>query len=172
MARELTPLKVKIGLKTNGHALYPSFNDLPVVQASGMDWALYIESDGAGWHYDRISGHKDDTLDSPIGQQWGMLLVPKDFADEAIAIFPDECSIMTALECQDFYDNKAHIKEPDEYFDNEILSGIKMKQDLALELTAEQVKALDPDDDTPGIRKNKGKTWALYSVTNNITLPK
>ena len=170
MAKQLVPLKVKIGLGNDGAAKYPEFNTLSAVKNAGMDWSKYIDTHGLSWHYDNTSGHAETTADSPRGQQWGMLIIPKVFADEAIAAFPDECSKMTEAECQDFYDTKAHAHEPDELFDQQVLDGIKSKKDLGLALTPMQIKAADPNDSTPGIRKNENKFWADFKAKHSITI--
>ncbi|MCP3684639.1 MAG: hypothetical protein GY861_18385 [bacterium] len=157
---EYSAIKVKIGKKPNGHHLYPSFNDLQCVKDSGMDWSKYVDVEGLGWHYDKVSGHAEETADSPRGQQWGVLIIPEAFADQAVAAFPDTVSEIDETALEDFYDNKAHAHEPDERISEKILTAIKMKQDLGLDLTPNQEAALDPDDDTPGITKNKNKKWA------------
>jgi len=174
MARELVALKVKIGMKPTGGALYPDFNQLQIVKDSKMDWAIYIDmySDGKGWHYDKMSGHKDDTIDSPIGQQFGMMLLPELFVTQATAMFPDVCFKLTELECEVFYNEKAHIKDQDEIFDNKILDSIKLKQDLNIELTDTQLAALNPSDPTPGIITNKNKIWIDHKQEVNITIKK
>ena len=76
---ELTPLKVIIKLKSNGSALYPDFNSLPIVRDSGLDWSVYIDNQGSGWLYD-CCGHKESDPDSPVVSQLGMILVPAVFA--------------------------------------------------------------------------------------------
>lgn len=157
--RDLVPVKVKIGLKSNGHAKYPNFNVLQAVINAGIDWAQYIDIYGMGWYYDKVSGHQDDSPESPFGQQWGVMVVPKDFADEAISRFPQECTKLTENELEIFIDERALAHIPDEDINLEVLQGIREKQALGLELTAWQIKALDPNDDTPGIKKNKEKTW-------------
>jgi hypothetical protein len=87
--RELVAIKVRIGLKPNGHAEYPNFNELGSVRKENMDWAIYVDQFGIGWQYDKTSGHKEHSEDSPAGMQWGMLLVPTDFAREAVEMFPE-----------------------------------------------------------------------------------
>lgn len=171
MARELVALKVKIGLTEKGTAKYPNFNILPCVQASGLDWGKYIDIYGdVGWHYDRTSGHKEESIDSPLGQQWGMLIIPEIFAIEALINFPDDCTKLTELEVEDFYNNKTHALDADESIDINILQGIKLKQDLGIPLTAQQQAAIDPKDPTPGITENKEKTWAKHKELLNITI--
>ena len=56
----LVPLLVKITLGPNGHAKYPAFNTLAVVQASGLDWSKYIDVHGSGWLYDSV-GHRESS---------------------------------------------------------------------------------------------------------------
>lgn len=164
---DLVPIKVKIGLKENGQAKYPDFNQLAAT--GGVDWSFYIDANGSGWLYD-CCGHKEAEANSPMGQQWGMILVPQAFADEAIATFPDEVMKLTEEECENFYNDKHARDLPDEDIDNNILEGIKLKQDLQQPLTAQQTKALDPDDDTPGVRKNKRKLWTDYKTLTSIKI--
>ena len=57
--------------------------------------------------YDKVSGHQEETADSPRGQQWGLLLVPDAFAQQAVTRFPAECSILTEAEAEAFYETKA-----------------------------------------------------------------
>ncbi len=170
--RELKPLKVTIGLNKQGQADYPNFNVLQAVLDSGMDWSQYVDVVGDGWHYDSVSGHKEDTSDSPYGQQFGVILAPEDFVTQATAMFPTVCVEINESQFETFYNEKAHVNEPDEKIDTDILTGIKLKQDLGQALTAEQLKALDPDDDTPGVVKNKSKTWVDYKDKKNITIKK
>jgi hypothetical protein len=170
MARELTPLKVVIRLNSNGQAKYPNFNILSSVMNSDMDWSRYVDAYGLGWHYDKTCGHKEDSVDSPIGTQIGILVVPEEFANEAVAEFPDDCSIIKETELEDFYNNKAHIYEPDEIFNMNVLEGIQMKKSLDIPLTAQQLDAINPDKDTPGICKNKNRYWADYKIVTNVTI--
>lgn len=97
-----------------------------------------------------------------------MLLVPADFAKASLDLFPEEVSEMTETEVESFYDTKAHLHEPDEKIDTNILNQIKAKQDQGLSLTSNQIKALDPDDPTPGIVKNKNKLWVDYKALTDI----
>ena len=172
MARELTPIKVKIGLRPNGHADYPSFNELACVTSSGMDWSKYVDIQGLGWQYDKASGHKEETIDSPFGQQWGVLVVPDVFAQQAIAQFPELCEELDEVTLEIFWNEKAHAHELDEMVDENVLGQIKAKQDLGIALTTDQIKALDPDDPTPGIRKNKRKKWADAKALMGVSIKK
>ena len=169
MARELSCIKVKIGLRANGEADHPNFNILPVVQEAGMDWSKYIDVHGMGWHYDHVSGHEDNDIYSPAGQQWAMLMVPKQFADEAVTLLPETCFPLTEAEAKDFYDNKAHALEMDEHIDSEILNGIKLKQDLGGTLTQDQLDALDPLKAKPGIKKNEKRYFDNVKTKKGLT---
>lgn len=159
--KDLVPIKVKITLNTAGAAKYPSFNALSAVQQSGMDWSKYIDTFGSGWLYD-CCGHKEEEAGSPAGQQWGMILVPKVFADEAVAKFPNECSKLTEAEAEDFYDKKHARDQRDEEIDVEVLQGIKLKQDLNIPLTKQQQDAINPVKEERGVRKNKNKKFTDY----------
>jgi hypothetical protein len=169
MARELVGLKVKIGLKKNGNADYPNFGTLLAVINSGMNWAKYVDIEGLGWHYD-CCGHKEEGADSPLGQQWGLLIIPEAFANQAVAAFPTVCTKLTEAELEDFYDNHAHVDDPDEDISSPILQNIKAKNDLGIALTAQQLKAIDPNDSTPGIRINRQKKWADYKQVVGVTI--
>jgi len=171
MAKELIPIRVRIGIKPNGHADYPNFNSISSGIRQGLDWSHYVDIYGLAWHYDKTSGHKENTIDSPLGQQWGVLIVPPDFAEAAISQFPDRVTKLTEAELGDFYDNKAHVREPDEVIDEKVLSGIQAKQDLGLPLTTQQTAVLDPEDDTPGIVRNKKKTWAEFKTLVDVSIP-
>ena len=179
---DLTALRVKIGLRSNGHADHPDFNTLAVVQASGLDWSKYVDSQGLGWHYDKTSGHKDDNGGSPFGSQWGMLVVPETFADEALASFPALCTRLTEVQCTSFYDTKAHAHEEPETRKDTVILGIRHEIDLVKEalvdpnlpdpssdrtrlesrrdtLRLRLRKALDPVDPTPGVHQNLRRRW-------------
>jgi len=163
---ELVPIKVKIGLKSDGSALYPDFNSLASVVG---DWSIYIDSSGSGWIYD-CCGHKEEEPGSPVGIQWGMILVPEAMATEAVNTFPNKVSNLTEAECIDFYDNK-HAKDfEDEEINEKIVSTLKIKQDLGQTLSTRQLSALDPTTDTPGIRKNWRKTWVDFKAKKAITV--
>jgi hypothetical protein len=168
--RELVPIKVKIGLKNNGQALYPDFNNMNCIKNSGLDWSKYVDIKGLGWHYDKKCGHKEEDSTSPYGMQHGVLVVDKEFADEAVGRFPGEVEKLTEVKLKEFYDDRAHCHEQDEEIDVNVLQGIKMKQDMGLDLTPQQLKALDPDDETRGIRKNKKKKWDDFKKLKGIKI--
>jgi len=170
----LTAIKVKIGLRPNGHADHPNFNLLPIVIASGADWSVYIgiPENGAGWQYDKSSGHQDETPGSPAGQQWGMLLCLPQFATEAIAQFPGICTAMTPTEAETFYDVDHAGADDEQILDVEVLQAIERKDKFAppIARTPAQEKALNPLDDQPGVRPNHDKTFIGFKGKRGINL--
>ena len=166
---QLVPLKVKIGLKESGGAKYPEFNVLQCVKDSKTDWSCYVDCHGTGWTYD-CCGHCDQEPDSPFGIQWGMISVPKIFADQAVAEFPSDVAKMTDTEAEEFYNNCCARDLPDEDIDIKVLDAIKRKKDMGVDLTPMQIKAIDPQDDTRGIRPNKDKTWPGFKQKRGVTI--
>lgn len=183
-AKQLCALQVLIGLhEHNGHAKYPDFGSLPCVKESGMDWAHYIDTKGTGWAYDKC-GHKEHTDDSPFGQQWGMLLIPPEFCEQACAAFPNECRHLSEAEAEAFWEHKAHAHLPEVSHNADTLAGIKAEIQLLREvkdccsdfaekdryealLTAaiqRAKQAVDPDHNHPGVSRNKQKCWAHHKA--------
>jgi hypothetical protein len=148
---------------------------LQVVINSNSDWSKYIDIHGTGWHYDS-TGHKEERVegdtdwDSPHGQQWGMLLVPEEFANQAVARFPNECEIISETKAEAFYDEKVTRDIPAEKIDTDALAAIKAKEDLGIDVAAEKAKALDPDDPTPGIIKNDRKKFKDFKSKVGVTI--
>lgn len=162
--RDLIAIKIKVGLhQDSGNARYPNFNLITTTVRKNMDWAHYIDRYGIGMQYDKTSGHKDDSVDSPYGQQWVCTCVPEDFAKEAANRFPNEVSIITEVEFETFYNKKAHAHEQVDNADLQVLQTIKVKKDLGL-ATPEKTDAFNPDHPALGIRKNHNKTLSLFKA--------
>ncbi len=166
---ELVPIKVKIGLKNNGHHRFPSFNELASALRDNVDWSVFVDKFG-GWHYDQVCGHAEEDVTSPRGNWNGMLLVPEDFANAAVAAFPDECSILTETEAEKFYEERGHIREPAIREDTERLQAIQAKGALGIAQDQGDLNALDPDHPAPGLRRNKKKTFAGFKTEQGITV--
>ena len=135
MPTPVVPIRVKIGLRPNGHADHPAWELLPMIAAEVSASAARDLIDAAvrkhtvgSWHYDKSSGHTVETPESPRGMQWGMLLVSKAFADQAVVAFPALVTILTQAECQAFWDTKAYAHIADEDFNIETLQGLKLSR--------------------------------------------
>lgn len=175
--RTLVPLKVKIGLHDRddgnghkaGHAKYPNFNLIASSIRKGMDWSQYIDTFGIGLHYDKTCGHKEESVDSPQGEQMACMCVPSDFADAAVAAFPGEVSIIPEAELETFYNDKAHAHEPEELVDSDVLQAIAAKEAVGAEVP-EKTDALNPLSDARGIRKNTNKKWADFKTKAGVSI--
>lgn len=173
--RNLAAIRVEIGLRPDGSANYPAFNSLPVVIASGKDWSKYVDIEGDGWLYDAV-GHREEDAGanglpaSPFGTQFGVLLIPKQFADEAVATFPTKCTRLTEAELTTFYDSRIARDEPEEDIDENVLLKIKAKDDLGLARTREDNEALHPTHPRRGVRENYRKTFSRFKAKHGITI--
>ena len=157
----LVPIKVRLGLRANGHCDHPDWFKLPL--AATENPADHMPT---GWHYDKTCGHKESSVDSPYGGQWGMLFVTPQFAKEAKAIFPDLITELTETEAEDFWNNKVYAHVPENRADANLLQALKneliLRKELGedvTELKAKIAKALDPNDVEPGLRKDYMKKF-------------
>lgn len=172
---DLKAIKVTIGLKVadgRKSAAYPDFNNLAIVRDSGMDWAYYVDANGGGWHYDKCCAHAVDKPGSPMGTQFGMLLVPAMFSIQAVAAFPGVVQEIVEADAEAFYNVHAHAHELTENVNERVLAGINAKIAAIGKsaLTDTDKKALDPADPTPGINVNVNKTWAGYVADRGVIL--
>lgn len=175
MPKDLVPIKVKIGLRPNGHADHPDWTILPMIN-SDLEVRGHCPS---GWIYDKTSGHKQETVDSPYGQQWGCLLCERAFVDQALLALPDKVTELTEVEFEDFFNNKsrAHMQENnvDQPTLDALQSELALKEKLGQPTTTLEdkiVKAIDPTDDEPGIKKNNNRYWADYKTDKGFTIKK
>lgn len=164
-------IKVRIGLHPNGHAKYPDFNQIASGIRDRMDWSMYVDKHG-GWHYDQLAGHADDdpAESSPVGMQWGMLVVPEAFATQAVSKFPSEVTILNEAEATIFYENRGHARDAAILESVEVLQAIAAKRSLGILEDQGDIDALDPDHPAVGRRRNKLKTWAGFKTQRGITM--
>ena len=166
MSREGVAIKVKIGLKPSGKgemwADYPDWNKLPLAASTPVQNHQIVK-----WKYDKCCGHQEDSVDSPVGMQWGMMVVTEQFANEAVAMYPDTVSVMTEAEAEDFWNNKACSHIPENRVDSKVLGDLNIELQLRTALNedttalkAKIVKALDPTDSEVGLAKEKEKFFA------------
>jgi hypothetical protein len=170
----LVPIRVKIKKGVvNGKVahIYPDFNTLSSANRGNLDWSLFIDTSGTGWHYDKVCGFGEaDAYNGDVDVWYGCLCVPSAFATEAISLFPDDVEQLSEADFETFYNDRAHAHEPEEIYNTPALEGIKVKQQLNVKLSDSDKDALNPDKPNPGINKNHNKTWALYKAKKNITI--
>ncbi len=199
--QDLVPIKIKITRKASGGHLYPGFNgDAACVAAMSphLDWSIYFDAEGSGWHYDRQSGlgevcdgaHATHANTDP-STWYGCVLVPQAFANAAIAAFPTLVAAVDEDSFASFYDDRAHAHEVTEHLDADVLTAIEtrirleqMQDDEAIEagkkpgiaapseaIKAARAKCLDPaEQNYHGIRTNLRKTWASWKGTKGFTI--
>lgn len=174
------PIKVKIGLRPNGHADHPDWTILPLVAGGAtkedrenLVRAHQIER----WKYDNTSGHEDDTADSPKGMQWGMMIVTKEFAEQAMAQWPTLVFEMTEAEAEDFWNNRAMAGVPRFKYDTDQLIGMKAERDLRIALAQDTKEldqriavALDPATKVPGVRERRETVWSQHKEDSKLTV--
>lgn len=183
---QVVPLQVTIGLRPNGHADHPAWEQLPLIAAAlparptreRIDQEVRRHWLGS-WHYDKTSGHEDDTPESPRGQQFGLLFVSRAFADAALATFPALVTELTQTQAREFWDSRAMIRLRDEDEDETVLQGLLLRRQLlqatnapASALTALDTRirrALDPDDPEPGVRRNPLRRFATAQARLGLT---
>lgn len=171
---KVVPIKVKIGLKEDGHADYPDWYKLPLAQNETPASNMFF-----GWKYDKTCGHKEGGIDSPYGMQWGMVLVSGQFAIQAVATFPDLVTILTEAEAAEFWDNKVTAHIPEVKHDNNVLQALQvelsLKESLGQDTNDLKIKigkALDPDDIEVGIKRNKEKKFADAKIHLGFSIDK
>lgn len=181
MPTEVVPILVRIGLKPNGHHDYPDWTQLPLQVIGGQ---RHEDHQIQKWMYDKVSGHDDhnptvDFLDSPKGNQLGVMLVTDQYAQEAITLFP-AVSIITEAQLEQFWDTRATVFLDDFKYDLEYLQTLEVEWRLRdilkdapgkLLVEAQIADALDvTKDDKKGKKKDKKKLWADAKLTLDITI--
>lgn len=171
----LVPIRVKIrhGVK-QGRAqhIYPDFNQISAQKRGNMDWCYFIDAHGTGWHYDRLSGIGEVDSINPDPDVWyGCICVPEDFANEAASLFPNDVEIIDEDTFEDFYDNRHAVFFPEEIVDEDAVKQVEQMRTLGVSDSDSRIaKALDPNDPTPGIRKNPRRRWKDFKQKSGITI--
>lgn len=169
---DLVPIKIKITRGMVGDKfqnVYPDFNKLPSGVREGLDWSHYLDHHGIGLHYDQVSGFGETDEENPDPTcMYCATAVPEAFATAARQMFPLLVSILTEDEFEHFYDNRAHVHDPEEKIDKAVVEAMilrKQMEDAGLvpQPTVGEVnrrkRALDPNSATPGIRKNHHRRY-------------
>ncbi len=135
-----------------------------------MDWSKYIDTFGEGWMYDRKSGHQDDDSDSPKGTQYGVMMVPVDFAEQAEAMFPDDVEELDEADLTVFVETRFAHGQPVHIVDDKVVAAINARIAAGATLTPVEQDALDPEKDEPGVRKNPNKSYTDLKAKRNSPL--
>lgn len=171
---DLVPIRVKIKRGVVGGRIqhvYPNFNTLDPNVRGNMDWSLFFDMHGIGWHYDKCCGFGEtDTYNTDPDMWYGGTCVPESFASAAIAAFPNEVEELSESDWTTYYDTRAHVHDQEEVYDLNTLQAIKAKKQLGRSTNKSDDDALDPDKPNSGIIKNHNKTWQLFKTKRNITV--
>jgi hypothetical protein len=100
----------------------------------------------------------------------GMLLVPDDFANAAVAKWPDQCSILDSTQAERYYEERVTVNEPEIVEDLEALQIIAAKRGAGIPESDEDRAALDPDNPKRGRTRNKRKKFADMLATKGLKL--
>ena len=175
MKTNLVPIKVILGRRPSGEADWPDFNAIDSTIRDNQPWSKYIDSKGTGWVYDKV-----ENLGTGADNGIACTLVPEDFANAAVQLFPAVVSIIDEATFNTFYDQRAMVKMPTEFLDTDVLQGItarKQLEDLGVapapsaEIIAARQKCLDPNEQNyRGIRKNLRKKWVDAKIDLNVTI--
>ncbi len=173
MKSDLVPIQVKLYRRDNGEADWPNFNEIESSLRDDKPWSKFIDASGIGWLYDKVSN-----LGTGADYGTACTLIPEDFADAAVALFPLTVTILSEADFEIFHDERAMVRSPIEHLDTDVLQGIAARKQLedlnvapapSVAIVAARAKCLDPDDqDHRGIRKNLKKTWKDNKVELNV----
>jgi len=144
---------------------WPDFNQIPAEKRGNMDWSYFIDQHGIGWHYDKV-----ENIGTGEDFEYACTCIPKDFANEAVLLFPDLVTIINEADFEDFFDNRSRVRLPGFLYDVEVLHGISVKKQLGIPLEPSDQDALDPEKPQVGITKNYEKTWELKKAKQKITI--
>lgn len=167
---ELAPLRVRITRMPNRRLLYPNFNRLTGVKKSGLRWQDYFDQfNGQGWRIDRRSPIGVSEGGIAVNEQDGVVLLPEEDVDEAVALFPARTQRMAPGQFVNWWNNRHAFEDKN---DTDVLLAIIAKYVLQhlvdpAVLDPADVAALNPNNPARGIRSRR---WAQWSADKDITL--
>lgn len=183
----VVPLLVRIGIRVADNrreADHPNWGLVtlpPPADALSGDGTRPEHFTYGSWHYDKKSGHDDDSIESPINTQRGVRLVTPTFAANAMATFggpPYNMALLTEAQWETFYNDRVRGHMPGVRTDVEALLALKAELDLrvaaglpTVAILARITKALDPNDDEPGIKRDPLRRWATFKASHNLVIP-
>ena len=163
---ELVPLQVilKTGRvdQRGNKTVWPNFSTIPASARGDMDWANFVDFFTVGWQYDKVTN-----IGKGAESETASTLIPRSFAEAAVALFPADCSITDEATFETFYDTKATVEVPEFTRNVDVLTALKVERDLLVAMgrptviiDAEIDKAINPDDPASGVKRNLNKKWA------------
>ncbi|HDZ13753.1 hypothetical protein LCGC14_1023760 [marine sediment metagenome] len=175
MKSDLIPIKMLLYRRPGAGADWPDLNVIDINLRGGQPWSKFVDSDGIGWIYDKISNLGTGATNGTV-----CTLVPKPFAEAAVDAYPELISILTEEEFETFYNERSTVDQPVENLDTDILQGIAARVQLEKDGTAmapsqeiidARGKCLDPTErHHRGIRKNLRKEWKDAKGEFNVSV--
>ena len=148
---EITCIKVRITRNPTPHDGRPSM-------IWPNSWAEHAMHRNPEIHYDRTSGlsHYEDV-------EWAMAIVNTAVAELLLAADPDDYEEITDAVAEAFIEERC----PPSLFeiDAQTVAAISARQAAGLALEPEELRALDPDDITPGVRRREKSIATRFGAT-------
>lgn len=170
----LLPLRVTLIKDPVRKTVFPDWSSLSADgRLNGSKVGEWVDSHAGGWRYDKV-----ENLGTGAPNGVAVALVPAWFADAAVALHPSRCSIMTEAQYQDFYENRAMVKQPSLRRDEVRLTALKAERDLRVArsmdlnaIDAEIDAALDPDNEAAGgVTRTPEKTYTDHKTRRGFTI--
>lgn len=152
----MVPIKIRVKRGKQGY-VYPDFNKISNEIRQRHGWERYLDNFGLGMNYDEVVHIKLGAQEMDC-----MTVVPEDFANEAVKLFPDLVTIQTEEQWEEFYNNRVKINEPDTLYDNDALWTISLKSQLGFIEDQDDANAKDPLHPARGVRRNFRRKWKDY----------
>lgn len=183
---ELVALRVKVYLgaappdaqgRVGNRWVYPDLDAVPSDLRGNVDWTAYIDRFGT-MLYDNVCDFNEiDDYNTERGMKYAAFLVPPEFADAAVARFPEHIEVLDETEFEAFHDGRVTVGMPEEVVQADTLNAIRAKHGVAsgplkatAAMSAFERNALDPDHPSPGIVRNTRKYWKDVKARRQVTI--
>lgn len=183
---ELVPLRLKVRQgagapdaqgRVFNQWIYPDFDAIPSDLRGGVSWTAFIDRYGGHMIDNCCDFHEVDDYNGEHGMKYTGFLVPPEFADAAVARFPDQVEILSEEEWEKFHDTRVTVHMPDEQVHADSLNAIRAKHGITsgpltatAAMSAAEKNALDPDHPSPGIVRNTRKYWKDIKAKRQVTI--
>jgi hypothetical protein len=170
MAKPLVCLKQKFYRGDKG-AKYPDLKAVDPKLRDNMKPDVFVQQ-WSDWKYNKVAN-------LGTGEDHGerVVVVPEDFANAVVALYPDDHEIINEATLTTFWDTKYAAYQDATITDSKQLVDLKTQRDLLVDLKqsttdidAKILNALDPENPEPGIKDNIEKTWAKFKEARHIHL--